>query len=317
MSHEREKLHAQALADELSQYAGKSVTIKLANTVAEGDTDSGNTAGEVELIVDASVFGQINEEDRALSVWRGIGYRALARSKRDAAIEAKFSEAGEKVTELYRLLEDAQRLANTRKQDPIIHRCLAALALFESKQDTQLTGYPALFSKFRYVFMSGVPLQGVPVRVTTALEKAKASAAEFSNLDSPRLLDLAEQIYECLEPRPVVVPQPTAQLPQGGRGQITVPAGMQNLPQFASADDGANWVQQHATSYLDGGTYGVTEKDSRFGQLQMLQACLKTDCLEALPLRVQEGDLAKIMEIAQMVFFVCREIDTLLGQGQT
>jgi hypothetical protein len=305
MALEREQLHmhAQNLADELSKIANKPVKVKLAQ-----DADSASTTAEatdeIELVLDASVFQQIQDEERALTIWRGLGVRALARLEQSSDVEALLSSAGTQVTELHQLLEDAKRLANTRKKDPNIYKCLASLAQFESRLDTNLKGYPGLLSKFRYLLMTNIPLQSVPARVAAALDVARVNICDF---DSIQLVDLAERIHECLAPKP------KADISLVDLQDLeSKPDGFESVEQFATAEAAAEWLETQISGYLEPGVFGIDKNDKRFGQLEMLQASLRVDCLEALPLRVQEENLDKVMEIIQSVFFVCRAIDELL-----
>jgi len=196
------KEQTRLLAADLAFYARAPVRMHLFGGGAYAFTiDAGGSGTFVDIYMNPSVLFDIRNRDRAIAVWRGMGFHELAhhlwpaRAQYEQAVKEGFKD-------LFNLLDDEQNERRGRSQDPAWGACFQTTVawVFRKKSKGQ-KGYVARFNEFAYHFRRHLPGAVDPVVV----EALALIPRNYKELAKDELLALARQVQATLS-RGVEVP---------------------------------------------------------------------------------------------------------------
>lgn len=218
------KEQTELLAADLAFYARGPVRLHLIGGDQYGYTyDAGGEGSVINIHVNPSVLLQIRNRERAIAVWRGLGFHELAHHLWPAHEQYKIA-AAEGFKDLFNLIDDEQNERRGRSKDPSWGACFQTLVAWVIRKNkasrwNEVTGetserklpdgpippggYIARFNEFLYHFRRHLPGPKDPV-VAEALAMIPANLMDLSK---DELLALTRQVHAVLS-RGVEVPKP-------------------------------------------------------------------------------------------------------------
>jgi hypothetical protein len=212
------------LAADLAFYARGPVRLHLIGGNQYGYTyDAGGDGSVINIHLNPSVLLEIRNRERAINVWRGLGFHELAHHLWPAHEQYKIA-AAEGFKDLFNLIDDEQNERRGRSKDPSWGACFQTLVAWVIRKNKasrwkEVTGegddqapdaggippggYIARFNEFLYHFRRHLPGPKDPV-VAEALAMIPANLMDLSK---DELLDLTRQVHAVLA-RGVEAPQP-------------------------------------------------------------------------------------------------------------
>lgn len=189
------KEQARLLAADLAFYARGPVRLHLIGGDGYAFTiDAGGDKNFIDVYLNPKVLFDINNRERAIAVWRGMGFHELAhhlwpaKDQYDQALKEGFKD-------LFNLIDDEQNERRGRSQDPSWGACFqTTVAWVFRKKGKPKGGYVGRFNEFAYHFRRNLPGASDPV-VGEALALIPRN---LKDLSKPELLDLTRSVHQVL-----------------------------------------------------------------------------------------------------------------------
>jgi hypothetical protein len=197
------KEQARILAADLAWHARGPVRVHLIGGDGYAFTyvAGGEEGNVISVYLNPKVLFDIKNRERAIAVWRGMGFHELAHhlwpatAQYDAAIKEGFKD-------LFNLIDDEQNERRGRSRDPEWGSCFqTTVAWVFKKKNTEGEGYVKRWNEFAYHFRRNLPGATEPVVV----EALGMIPRNFKDLSKDELLNLTREIHKVLA-RGVEVP---------------------------------------------------------------------------------------------------------------